>query len=258
MARRRRSSRIAVRRAVLAIGLIGLLAGLTLTIVAGSPARLAAGTTIAGAHVGGLELGEATRTARAALGCAPARAGRVRRRRAHLPADGVAAGRPPRLGGRSPHRGRGERRLRAGSGHPAHPDEALRRRRRADGSTSIRRSLRYSVARIAAAVDRPAVDAAVRRRGLRIDIAPARTGIRLDRRPHRRRSSWRARRARASWHGAAAVARDAPSRDAGPARRRVDRRPRGPLRPGDAHRRPDPVPARPLEDRRAAPAAERR
>ena len=60
MTRRRRSSRIAVRRAVLAIGLLGLLAAVTLTIVAGSPTRLAAGTTIAGAQVGGLELDEAT------------------------------------------------------------------------------------------------------------------------------------------------------------------------------------------------------
>ena len=62
MARRRRSSRIAARRAVLAIGVLCLLAAVTLTIVAGSPTRLAAGTTIAGAQVGGLELDEATRT----------------------------------------------------------------------------------------------------------------------------------------------------------------------------------------------------
>jgi len=62
MARRRRSSRIAVRRAVLAIGIVVLLLGVTLTVVAGSSTRLAAGTTIAGAEVGGLGLDDATAT----------------------------------------------------------------------------------------------------------------------------------------------------------------------------------------------------
>ena len=54
------------------------------------------------------------------------------------------------------------------------------------------------------------------------------------------------------------VARDAPSRDAGSARRGRGRRANGSLRPRVAHRRADAVPARTLEGRRAAPASERR
>ena len=180
MTRRRRSYRIAVRRAVLVIGLLGLLAALTLTIVAGSPTRLAAGTTIAGAQVGGLELDEATR--------------RLEQRSSALqrqPVEFVAGGRTFRLtasqlGVRPDWEGAVRTAAAATDGFA--PVRGVRRIQtklfgadvepRVDVYPSV---VRYSVARIAAAVDRPAVDASVRRRGLRIGIAPARTGIRLDR-----------------------------------------------------------------------------
>ncbi len=180
MARRRRSTRLAVRRVVLAVGVIVLLAGVTLTIVAGSPARLAAGTTIAGADVGGLELGEATEA--------------LERRSAALqrePVQFVAGGRTFRLTasqlGVRPD-WEGAVRTAAAQSDGFAPVRGIRRIQtklfgadvepRVDVYPSV---LRYTVARIAAAVDRPAVDAAVRRRGLRVAIAPARTGLRLDR-----------------------------------------------------------------------------
>ena len=180
MARRRRASRIAARRAVLAIGVLCLLAAVTLTIVAGSPTRLAAGTTIAGAQVGGLELDEATRT--------------LARRSAALqrePVEFVAGGRTFRvtasqLGIRPDWEGAVRTAAAASDGFA--PVRGIRRIQtklfgedvvpRVDTYPSV---VRYTVARIAAAVDRPAVDAAVRRRGLAIEVAPARTGLRLDR-----------------------------------------------------------------------------
>ena len=59
MARRRRSRRIAVRRAVLLVGFVALLAFVSLTLLAGSPTRLPAGTTVGGLDVGGMELAQA-------------------------------------------------------------------------------------------------------------------------------------------------------------------------------------------------------
>ena len=60
MARRRRSRHIAVRRAVLLVGFVALLSFVTLTLLAGSPTRLPAGTTVGGLDVGGMGLAEAT------------------------------------------------------------------------------------------------------------------------------------------------------------------------------------------------------
>jgi vancomycin resistance protein YoaR len=180
MARRRRSSRIAVRRAVLAIGVVVLLLGVTLTVVAGSSTRLAAGTTIAGAEVGGLGLGDATATL--------ARRSAALQRR---PVSFLAGGRTfeltaSQLGVRPDWESAVHRAAAAGDGFA--PVRGIRRIQTklfgADVAPEVAvypSVLAYTVGRIAAAVDRPAVDASVRRRGLSVSVAPDRAGLTLDR-----------------------------------------------------------------------------
>jgi len=180
LARRRRSYRLAVRRAVLASGLVVLLAFVATSLVAGSPARLAAGTTIAGLEVGGLPL----ETAVAVLEKRSAALQRV-------PTTFVAGGRSftltaSQLGVRSDWDA--AVRTAAAEGDGFAPFRGIRRIQTRLFGVAVEPSVRaypsvvrYAVATIAKAVDRPAVEAAVRRRGLRIAVAPARAGAELDR-----------------------------------------------------------------------------
>ncbi|HEX3291945.1 MAG TPA: VanW family protein [Gaiella sp.] len=179
MARRRRSSRNAVRRAVLVVGVVVLVAGGAATLFAGSPSRLPPGTTVGGLDVGGLGRDAAT----AAL---------ERRSDAleHEPVEFVAAGRTfslraSQLGVR-PAWAAAVREAAASTDGFA-PVRGLKRVRarifgedvepRVDVFPSV---LRYTVGRIAAAVDRPAVDASVARHGLSFVTTPPRPGARLD------------------------------------------------------------------------------
>ena len=180
MARRRRSNRIAARRAVLAVGLLALFAILASVLFAGSPTRLPAGTTVAGLGVGGLDVSAATR--------------KLERRSAVLgrrPVEFVAGGRTfaltaSQLGVRPDWAAAVRSAAAAGDGFA--PVRGLKRVQtrifgtevapHADVYPSV---LRYTVARIAAAVDRPAVDASLRRQGLSVVVAPGRSGRILDR-----------------------------------------------------------------------------
>jgi vancomycin resistance protein YoaR len=179
VARRRRSSRNAVRRAVLVVGVVVLVAGGAATLFAGSPSRLPPGTTVGGLDVGGLGRDAAT----AAL---------ERRSDAleHEPVEFVAAGRTfslraSQLGVR-PAWAAAVREAAASTDGFA-PVRGLKRVRarifgedvepRVDVFPSV---LRYTVGRIAAAVDRPAVDASVARHGLSFVTTPPRPGARLD------------------------------------------------------------------------------
>jgi vancomycin resistance protein YoaR len=180
VARRRRSSRIAVRRAVLAIGVFALVAVTAATLFAGSPARLPAGTTVAGLDVGGRDLAAATALLE-------------RRSDAleHQPVEFVAGGRTfslsaSQLGVRPDWHAAVKQAAASTDGFA--PVRGLKRvRARIFGSDVEPRVhvfpsvVRYTVGRIAAAVDRPAVDASLVRHGLSFATTPARPGVRLDR-----------------------------------------------------------------------------
>ena len=180
MARRRRSPRNAVRRAVLSVGLLVLVAILAATLFAGSPGRLAAGTTVGGYHVGGLDVAAATKALEA-------RSAALARRPVEFVAGGrVFALRASQLGVR-PDWETAVRNAAATTGGFA-PVRGLKRvQTRIFGSSVDPRvnvypsAVRLTVARIAAAVDRPAVAAALTRRGLDVVTTPARAGVRLDR-----------------------------------------------------------------------------
>jgi vancomycin resistance protein YoaR len=180
MARRRRSRRIAVRRAVLGVGVVALLAFVSLTLLAGSPDRLPDGTTVAGLEVGGMGLAQATEeleTRSAAL--------------ARQSVEFVAGGRTftvsaSQLGVRPDWEGAVRSAANAGDGIA--PVRGLKRIQSRIFGTEVEprvdvypSAVRYTVARIAAAVDRPAVDARLERQGLRIVTTAARPGVRLDR-----------------------------------------------------------------------------
>ena len=169
-----------MRNAVLAVGVFVLVAIGAATLFAGSPARLPAGTTVAGLDVGGLGLGAAT----AAL---------ERRSDAleHEPIEFVAGGRTFSLSasqlGIRPDWKAAVRQAAASTDGFA-PVRGLKRvRTRIFGSDVephvdvFPSVLRYTVGRIASAVDRAAVDASLERRGLSFVTAPARPGVRLDR-----------------------------------------------------------------------------
>ena len=180
MARRRRSRRIAVRRAVLLVGFVALLAFVTLTLLAGSPTRLPAGTTVGGLDVGGMGLAEATHELEARSDAL-----------AHTSVQFVAGGRTftataSQLGVRADWKGAVRAAANAGDG--VAPIRGLKRiQSRLFGSDVephvdvYPSAVRYTVARIAAAVDRPAVDASLERKGLAIVTTDARPGVRLDR-----------------------------------------------------------------------------
>ena len=257
MARRRRSRRIAVRRAVLLVGFVALLAFVTLTLLAGSPTRLPAGTTVGGLDVGGMGLAEATHELEARSDAL-----------AHTSVQFVAGGRTftataSQLGVRADWEDAVRAAANAGDG--VAPIRGLKRiQSRLFGSDVephvdvYPSAVRYTVARIAAAVDRPAVDASLERKGLAIVTTDARPGVRLDR-------------SRASAALVDALASTRPARPGAPARRArraeghggAARRcgrggPNRGLGTGHADRRPDAVPARPVADRAAPGPAERR
>jgi vancomycin resistance protein YoaR len=180
MARRRRSRRIAVRRAVLLVGAVVLLSLLALTLFAGSPNRLPAGTTIAGYDVGGMQVDAARQTLEeqsAAL--------------AHAPLQFVAGGRTftvtaSQLGVRPDWAAAVRSAADAGDGFA--PVRGLKRLQAKLFGSDVEpqvdvypSAVRVMVARIATAVDRPAVDAGLELRGLAIVATPARAGVRLDR-----------------------------------------------------------------------------
>jgi vancomycin resistance protein YoaR len=180
MARRRRSQRPVARRAALAAGVACVLAVVGVSLFAGSPARLAQGTTVAGLDVGGLGV----RAARSRL---VARADAL----AHKPVTFVAGGRtfeltPSQLGVRSQWNDALREAERAGDGFT--PLRGLRRiQTRLLGSDvepevdAYPSAVRYAMSRIAAAVDRPASSARLRRQGLSVAVVPERAGVRLDR-----------------------------------------------------------------------------
>jgi len=182
MARRRRQRRIAVRRAVLAVGLVALVLFVALTLLAGSPTRLPEGTTIGGLEVGGMSLTQARSTLEE-------RSARV----AHQPVEFVAGGRTfsltaSQLGVRPDWVG--AVRAAADAGDGLAPVRGLKRVQARLFGTDVEprvdvypSAVRYTVARIAAAVDRPAVDASLERRGLAFVTSASRPGARLDRAP---------------------------------------------------------------------------
>ena len=157
-----------------------LLAIVGATLLAGSPNRLAPGTTVAGVDVGGMDRGEAT-------ALLAGRAASVERE----PVTFVAGGRtfryrPTQLGVRSDWEGAVAAAARRTDGFA--PVRGLRRlNSRLFGldveptASAYPSAVRVAVARIAAAVDRPAVSAGVVRRGLTFRVTPARSGVRLDR-----------------------------------------------------------------------------
>ncbi|HEY7345889.1 MAG TPA: VanW family protein [Gaiella sp.] len=169
-----------MRRAVLAIGVLVLVAVAAATLFAGSPTRLPAGTTVAGLDVGGLDRAAATTLLE-------------RRSDAlqHEPVEFVTGGRTFSLSasqlGVRPDWAAAVRQAAASTDGFA-PVRGLKRvRARIFGSDVEPRVhvfpsvLRYTIGRIAAAVDRPPVDASLERRGLSFVATPARPGVRLDR-----------------------------------------------------------------------------
>jgi vancomycin resistance protein YoaR len=185
--RRRRQARVRMlRRAALAgIGVL-LLASIAVGFVyAGSPARIASGVRIAGVDVGGLSAGAArARLVRRAAAVASAplsirvgpRTFSVARSDVGVRPDwGKAAAEAiRRSGGFGPVRGLRRLYLRAFGSDLAVPV-------RVDG-----RKLDALVGRLAAPVDRPHRDAAVRLAGLRPRLVPGRAGVAVDRDAARR------------------------------------------------------------------------
>jgi vancomycin resistance protein YoaR len=179
-ARRRRSQRLSVRKAVLAAGGVCVLAVVGASLFAGSPTRLAEGTTVAGLDVGGL-----------GISAARARLAERADALAHRPVTFVARGRtfeltPSQLGVR-PEWGAALRQA-AQEGDGFAPLRGLRRIQtrllgaEVDPHVDVYPSaVRYTLARIAAVVDRPAASAKLRRRGLSVAVLPQRAGVRLDR-----------------------------------------------------------------------------
>lgn len=178
--RRRTTSRLALQRAAVLAALVAVLAVAFGLAYAGSPATLAEGTTVAGVDVGGLTASAATRVLRQ-------RAQQLEDRPVAFVAPGyrieldakrlgvVANWRAAIAAAQAENDGfgpvRGFRRLhtRLFGAEAAPPVGAF------DAA------LRHEVEAIAADVDRPSVDARLRRRGLRIVVVPGRQGERLDR-----------------------------------------------------------------------------
>ena len=243
MARRRRSSRIAVRRAVLAIGIVVLLLGVTLT------RRRRLLDAPRGRDDDRRRRGGRARPRRrdgdagTAVRRAPAPAGLVPRGRPH-----ASSSRASQLGVRPDWESAVHRAAAAGDGfapvrgHQPDPDEDLRLGRRARRSPSTRRSSRYTVGRIAAAVDRPAVDAVRAPSRARVSVAPDRSGPHP--RPRRRGALIVAALADLERRGPVRLplVASAAQGDAGPAREGGRRRADGALRARDPDGRPDPLP----------------
>src|SRR5262245_9208687 len=180
MARRRRSPRTAVRRAVLGVGVLVLVAFVASVLFAGSPQRLPSGTTIAGFDVGGMEPAAATNALEHRYAAVE-----------HQPVEFFAGGRTFRLnasqlGVRPDWAAAVRKAAEAGDGFA--PLRGLKRVQTRllgrDVEPRVRTYpsvLRYTVGRVAAAVDRPAIEAGLERRGLSIVSTPGRAGTVLDR-----------------------------------------------------------------------------
>jgi vancomycin resistance protein YoaR len=167
------------RGTVLAVGAIALIVLIGLAF-AGSPARIAEGVTIAGVDVGGLTPGEAVRTleARAAAASrtpvvftAAGHRFRASPRQLGVEADWKAAVALARRENDGFAPVRGFRRL-----HTRIFGEEI-----SPSVTVYNGALEYLVGQIAKDVDRAHVDAALTRRGLRIEVVPARRGTKLQR-----------------------------------------------------------------------------
>ena len=168
-----------MRKAALAAGGVCLLAVVGASLFAGSPTKLAEGTTVAGLDVGGLRV-------------SAARARLVERADAlsHRPVTFVARGQtfeltPSQLGVRPEWNAALHEASQEGDGFA--PIRGLRRIQTrllgADVQPHVDvypSAVRYALARIAAAVDRPAASAKLRRRGLSVAVVPERAGVRLD------------------------------------------------------------------------------
>jgi vancomycin resistance protein YoaR len=169
-----------VRTAAFAAGGVCVLAVVGVSLFAGSPARLAGGTTVAGLDVGG-------------LGVPAARARLVERADAlaRRPVTFVAAGHsfeltPSQLGVRSDWSGALREAAHDGDGFT--PLRGLRRiQTRVFGSDVeptldvYPSALRYALAQISGAVDRPASSARLKRKGLSFTVVRERSGVELDR-----------------------------------------------------------------------------
>ena len=169
-----------MRRAALLAAGVAVLAIVATSLLAGSPGRLAPGTTVAGVDVGGLEPAAAT-------ALLARRAERVE----HVPVALVAGGKvfrytPRQLGVRWDWSAAVAEAERATEG--VAPVRGFRRlRSRVFGvdvqaaMSAFPSAIKLAVARMAKAVDRPAVSAAVVRRGRSFKVTSARAGVRLDR-----------------------------------------------------------------------------
>jgi hypothetical protein len=180
MARRRRSSARVVRRAALGIGVLFAGAILVLSLVAGSPSELPPGTTVAGVDVGGLAPAEARQLLET-------RSAELERRPLGLVAGGRSFDVTPSQLGARPDWDAALREAAAADDGVA-PIRALRRGWTRLFGVDVQPSvhvypsvLRFRLDEIAGAVDRPAVDARLVRRGLDVAVTPERPGLRLDR-----------------------------------------------------------------------------
>ena len=153
---------------------------IALTLLAGSPARLPDGTTVGGLDVGGMKITQA-RTELEARSAAVA----------HRPVEFVAGGHTfavtaSQLGVRADWDA--AVRMAADAGDGVAPVRGLKRLQARFFGADVQphvdvypSAVRYTVARVAAVVDRPAVDAGLERNGLAIVTTAARPGVRLDR-----------------------------------------------------------------------------
>jgi vancomycin resistance protein YoaR len=168
-----------VRTAALAAGGVCVLAAVGVSLFAGSPARLAEGTTVAGLDVGG-------------LGVPAARARLVERADAlaRRPVTFVAGGHafeltPSQLGVRSDWRGALREAAHDGDGFT--PLRGIRRIQTRLLGSDVQptvdvypSALRYALAQISAAVDRPSSSASLKRKGLSFTVVRERSGVKLD------------------------------------------------------------------------------
>jgi vancomycin resistance protein YoaR len=168
-----------VRTAALAAGGVCVLAAVGVSLFAGSPARLAEGTTVAGLDVGG-------------LGVPAARARLVERADAlaRRPVTFVAGGHafeltPSQLGVRSDWSGALREAAHDGDGFT--PLRGIRRIQTRLLGSDVQptvdvypSALRYALAQISAAVDRPASSASLKRKGLSFTVVRERSGVKLD------------------------------------------------------------------------------
>jgi vancomycin resistance protein YoaR len=179
-ARRRRTRQLTIRRALVAGGAAALLAALVGLAFAGSPATLAEGTHVAGVDVGGLTPQQAvhrlTRQAESLEEVPIAFTAGGERFELTAAQLGVAADwRHAVLSARDEGDGfgplRGYRRL-----HVRFFGQEV-----APALSVYSAALEYKLDQIGKAVDRPQVDASLKRRGLSVTVVPGKDGRRLDR-----------------------------------------------------------------------------